>query len=402
MLNFRQRCLIVHFQIHISFFLIRVFRLWQLLLTLISPTSKHVSRSSGDFFDPAKLTETLEGIEARMAEGDFWNDSQQAQKVIAEANQIKAKLDPLRKFEARLKDLQALGELVAEETSEEGIREIAAEEKTLDHDLNTFEIKTLLSGPLDSHNAIVSIHAGAGGTEACDWANMMLRMYQRFAERSGFKLEMMDILPGEEAGVKAVTMMMSGEYAYGHLKAERGVHRLVRMSPFNSQGKRQTSFASLDVIAEIDDDIDIEIKDDDVRVDVYRAGGHGGQGVNTTDSAVRVTHLPTGLVATCQNERSQIKNKASAMKVLKSRLYEMEVDKKRAEMEKFYGEKGEIGWGRQIRSYVMQPYQMVKDLRTGEQTGDVQAVLDGDLDAFIEAFLRGKKRTDKAEDAELD
>lgn len=337
-----------------------------------------------------------------MAEGDFWNDSQQAQKVIAEANQIKAKLDPLRKFEARLKDLHALGELVAEETSDEGIREIAAEEKTLDHDLNTFEIKTLLSGPLDSHNAIVSIHAGAGGTEACDWANMMLRMYQRFAERSGFKLEMMDILPGEEAGVKAVTMMMSGEYAYGHLKAERGVHRLVRMSPFNSQGKRQTSFASLDVIAEIDDDIDIEIKDDEVRVDVYRAGGHGGQGVNTTDSAVRVTHLPTGLVATCQNERSQIKNKASAMKVLKSRLYEMEVDKKRAEMEKFYGEKGEIGWGRQIRSYVMQPYQMVKDLRTGEQTGDVQAVLDGDLDAFIEAFLRGKKRTDKADDAELD
>jgi peptide chain release factor 2 len=253
---------------------------------------------------------------------------------------------------------------------------------------------------MDRNNAIISLHAGAGGTEACDWANMLLRMYQRFAEKSGYKTEMLDILSGEEAGIKTATLLVKGEFAYGRLKAEHGVHRLVRISPFNSAGKRQTSFASLDVLAEVDDTIDIKIDEKDIRVDVYRSGGPGGQGVNTTDSAVRITHLPTGLVVTCQNERSQIKNRATAMGVLKARLYEVEMDKKRAEMEKHYGEKGEIGWGRQIRSYVFQPYQMVKDLRTGEQTSDVQAVMDGDLDAFIEAFLRGKKRTDVDEEEE--
>jgi peptide chain release factor 2 len=335
-----------------------------------------------------------------MAEPDFWGDSQKAQKVIAEANQLKDRLNGIGRLESQLNDLQALAELVTESPTEEGIHEFTAEQLALEKQLAAFEIRMLLSNPLDTHNAIISLHAGVGGTEACDWANMLLRMYQRFAERSGYRVEVMDILPGVEAGVKTVTLLVSGEYAYGRLKAERGVHRLVRISPFNSQGKRQTSFASLDVIAEVDDDIDIEIKEEDCRVDVYRAGGHGGQGVNTTDSAVRITHLPSGLVVTCQNERSQIKNKASALKVLKSRLYELEVDKKRAEMEKFYGEKGEIGWGRQIRSYVLQPYQMVKDLRTGEQTGNVQEVLDGDLDAFIEAFLRGKKRTDVNDDEE--
>ncbi len=329
-----------------------------------------------------------------MTHSDFWNDNQRAQKLIVEVNILKSKILPFGEFETRLADLHVLEELTKEDGSDAAVKEFSNECQKFEKELNAFELKILLSGKLDRNNAIISLHAGAGGTEACDWANMLLRMYQRFAERRGFQVELMDILSGEEAGIKMASLFIKGEYAYGYLKAERGVHRLVRISPFNAQGKRQTSFASLDVIAEIDEDIDIVIDEKDLRVDVYRAGGHGGQGVNTTDSAVRVTHIPSGLVATCQNERSQIKNKASALKVLKSRLYEMEMDKKRAEMEKFYGEKGEIGWGRQIRSYVFQPYQMVKDLRTGEQTTDVQGVMDGDLDAFIEAFLRGKKRSD--------
>lgn len=223
---------------------------------------------------------------------------------------------------------------------------------------------------------------------------MLLRMITRYAESRGYTTEILDILPGEEAGIKSATLIVRGPYAYAYLKSESGVHRLVRISPFNAQGKRQTSFASIDVIPEIDDTIEIKIEEKDLRIDVFRASGHGGQGVNTTDSAVRITHLPTGLVVTCQNERSQLKNKATALKVLRSRLYEMELDKKRAEAEKHYSEKGEIAWGRQIRSYVFHPYQMVKDLRTGEQTSDIQAVMDGQLLPFAEAFIRGKKRID--------
>jgi peptide chain release factor 2 len=335
-----------------------------------------------------------------MAAPDFWNDTQAAQKVIGEANALRAKLDPLQDLERKITDLKTLRELVVEEGTESAAKEFEGECATIAKALDALEMRVLLSGPLDRNNAIVSLHAGAGGTEACDWANMLLRMYQRFAEKSGYKVEVLDILAGEEAGIKTATLNIKGEFAYGRLKAELGVHRLVRISPFNSAGKRQTSFASLDVLAEIDDTIDIKIEDKDIRVDVYRAGGHGGQGVNTTDSAVRITHLPSGLVVTCQNERSQIKNKASALSVLKSRLYELEMDKKRAEMERHYGEKGEIGWGRQIRSYVFQPYQMVKDLRTGEETSDVQGVMDGNLNAFIEAFLRGKKRSDADVDEE--
>ena len=352
------------------------------------------------FIDPAKLGLRLAELEAMMAEPDFWNDSRRAQVLIGEGNQIKAKTVPLKEIEGRVADLAVLAELTAEDPTEAAQKELETEAKATIAALDAYELKVLLSGELDPNNAIISLHAGAGGTESCDWANMMLRMYQRYAERNGFKTEMLDILPGEEAGVKAATLLVKGEYAYGYLKAERGVHRLVRMSPFNSQGKRQTSFSSLDVIAEVDDKINIEIDETQIRVDVYRAGGHGGQGVNTTDSAVRITHIPSGLVVTCQNERSQIKNRASAMNVLKSRLYELEKDKQRSDMEKYYGEKGEIGWGRQIRSYVLQPYQMVKDLRTGEQTGDVQAVLDGELTPFIEAYLRGKKRTDVDTDEE--
>jgi peptide chain release factor 2 len=346
------------------------------------------------------LKSQLAACETRMAEAGFWDDPQKAQKTIGEANAIKAKLDPLQSLDLKIADLKTLLELTVEDASDKAVRELQAEFDGVAKELDALEMRVLLGGPMDRNNAIISLHSGAGGTEANDWANMMLRMYQRFAEKSGYKAEMLNIQPGDEAGISSATLLIKGEFAFGRLKAEHGVHRLVRISPFNSAGKRQTSFASLDVIAEVDDNIDIKIDEKDIRVDVYRSGGPGGQGVNTTDSAVRITHLPSGLVVTCQNERSQIKNRATAMSVLKARLYEMELDKKRAEMEKHYGEKGEIGWGRQIRSYVLQPYQMVKDLRTGEQSSDVQAVLDGDLNKFIEAFLRGKKRSDADTDEE--
>ena len=347
-----------------------------------------------------ELTKQLAEYESRMAETGFWDNAAGAQKIIGEANAIRSKLDPLKELERRVDDMKTLKELVLEDASDMAVKEFQDEFDAVSKALDALELRVLLGGPMDRNNAIITLHSGAGGTEACDWANMLLRMYQRFAEKSGYKTEMLDIQPGDEAGISSATLQVKGEFAYGRLKAEHGVHRLVRISPFNSAGKRQTSFASLDVIAEVDDSIDIKIEEKDIRVDVYRSGGPGGQGVNTTDSAVRITHLPSGLVVTCQNERSQIKNRASAMNVLKARLYELELDKKRAEMERHYGEKGEIGFGRQIRSYVFQPYQMVKDLRTGEQTTDVQGVMDGDLNAFIEAYLRGKKRTDADTDEE--
>ena len=366
----------------------------------MSPPSRLALRSSGGFFDLPALKSQLAAYETRMAEGRFWDDPQAAQKTIGEANAIRAKLDPLKSLDQKIDDLKTLTELVQEEATEQAAADLQAEYDGVAKELGALELRVLLGGPMDRNNAIISLHSGAGGTEANDWANMLLRMYQRFAEKSGYKIEMLNIQPGDEAGISSATLLVKGDFAYGRLKAEHGVHRLVRISPFNSAGKRQTSFASLDVLAEVDDNIDIKIDEKDIRVDVYRSGGPGGQGVNTTDSAVRITHLPSGLVVTCQNERSQIKNRATAMSVLKARLYEMELDKKRAEMEKHYGEKGEIGWGRQIRSYVLQPYQMVKDLRTGEQSSDVQGVLDGELSAFIEAFLRGKKRSDADTDEE--
>ena len=360
----------------------------------MSAISKRVSRNFGGFFDLPTLKNQLAEYEAKMAESSFWDNAQAAQKTIGEANAIRSKLDPLKELDQKIADLKTLHELVIEDASEQAGKEFQSEYDAVAKSLSALEMRVLLGGPLDRNNAIITLHAGAGGTEANDWANMLLRMYQRFAEKSGYKTELVAVEPGDQAGISSATVLVKGEFAYGRLKAELGVHRLVRISPFNAAGKRQTSFASLDVLAEIDDTIDIKIEEKDIRVDVYRAGGHGGQGVNTTDSAVRITHLSSGLVVTCQNERSQIKNKASAMSVLKSRLYEMEMDKKRSEMEKHYGEKGDIGFCHQIRSYVFQPYQMVKDLRTGEQTSDVQAVMDGELNAFIEAFLRGKKRSD--------
>ncbi len=324
-----------------------------------------------------------------MGAADFWNDRNSAQEILSEASRLKRIVAPQLDFQKRLGDLNALLEL-AEESDEDAdlSAELASETNSMSLEIERVEIESFLSGKLDNSNAIVTIHAGAGGTESCDWAEMLLRMYTRWAERRGWKCDVQDIVAGEEAGVAKVTIRIEGANAYGYAKAERGVHRLVRISPFDANKRRHTSFASVDIIAEIEDDVEIEIKDEELRIDTYRSSGKGGQHVNKTDSAVRITHIPTGIVVACQNERSQLKNKQTAMKILKSRLYEKLEDEKRAEMDKFYGEKGEIAWGNQIRSYVFQPYQMVKDLRTGAETGNIQAVMDGDIDMFVNAWLR--------------
>ncbi len=337
-----------------------------------------------------------------MSDPGFWDRASEAQKTTAEASRLRRKIEAFEKVSSKIEELPLLHEMALEEKSDAALAEVEKDYSAAENELDDIELKALLSKPTDPNNAILSIHAGAGGTEACDWANILLRMFQRWSERNGYQVTILDILQGEEAGIKSATLLISGEYAYGYLKSETGVHRLVRISPFNAAGKRQTSFASADVVAEIDDNIEIEVPEKDIRVDVYRSAGSGGQGVNTTDSAVRITHLPTGLIVTCQNERSQIKNRAAALNVLKSRLYEIEMDKKRSEQEKHYADKGAIGWGHQIRSYVLQPYQMVKDLRTGEATSDVQGVLDGKIDDFMGAFLKGKKRSDTGDDEEIE
>jgi len=312
---------------------------------------------------------------------------------------------PVIAFQGKVDDTDVMLELVG--ASEPAQRE--AYEKELVHavsqmgdELDKLEIASFLTGQFDRNNAILSIQAGAGGTESCDWADMLFRMYNRWAERRGFEVEVQDVQVGDQAGITKATLLLKGENAYGYAKAERGVHRLVRISPFDSNKRRHTSFCAVDVIAEINEDIQIEIPESEIRVDVYRSSGKGGQGVNTTDSAVRITHIPSGIVVVCQNERSQIKNRASAMSVLKARLYEKRLDEQRSEMERFYGEKGEIGWGSQIRSYVLQPYQMVKDLRTGYSTSDTQGVLDGELDKFITAWLRAGSPRQRNKDIQIE
>jgi peptide chain release factor 2 len=326
-----------------------------------------------------------------MGESAFWENHENAQKKASQISQIKQLINPVIEFKKRLEDLEAIEELVSEASDEEAqelLREIEPITEKLAGDIGDLEIKSFLSGRHDQSNAIISIHAGAGGTESCDWAEMLLRMYTRWCERRGLNVTIQDLQAGEEAGISRVSMHIQGEFAYGYAKAERGVHRLVRISPFDSNSRRHTSFCAVDVIAEIEDDVDIEFKDDELRVDTYRSSGKGGQHVNKSDTAVRITHLPTGIFVACQNERSQYKNKATALKVLKSRIFEKMEDEKRAERDKFYGEKNEIGWGNQIRSYVFQPYQMVKDLRTGVDTSNIQAVMDGDIDQFVNAWLR--------------
>jgi peptide chain release factor 2 len=362
----------------------------------------------GGIFDCDKGFTELERVDARMATPGFWDNQVEAQKVIAEANRIKARILPVREFCSKSEELKIMLELVDESTGTEAeayANELITQTRKLLEQVDTLELNAFLNDPMDSANAIVTVHAGAGGTESCDWANMLFRMYTRWADSQGYSVDIQDIADGEEAGISSATFRIVGPNAYGYVKAERGVHRLVRISPFDSNARRHTSFSSVDVIAEIADDLDadIDIPENELRVDTYRASGKGGQHVNRTDSAVRLTHIPTGLVVTCQNERSQIKNRATAMRTLKSRLYEKRLDEKRSEMERYYGEKGDIAWGNQIRSYVFQPYQMVKDLRTGVETGNVQAVMDGDLNPFIHAWLRagGPKTRQAADDREF-
>jgi peptide chain release factor 2 len=346
----------------------------------------------GGIFDCEQKLAKITEFEQAMGQADFWDDQSAAQTVINECNQLKSQVNPMKQFKAELADYQALVELVDELGGSDEAHTFQAEVNdsltALQQKLEQLELASFLSGPNDGCNALLTIHAGAGGTESCDWADMLMRMYSRWAERAGFKVELLDVTSGEEVGISAATLRIEGLHAFGYAKAERGVHRLVRISPFDSNARRHTSFSSVDVIAEIEDTVDIEIDPSEIRTDVYRASGKGGQHVNRTESAVRLTHIPTNIVVTCQNDRSQIKNKATAMRTLKSRLYEKMQDEKRSEMERFYGEKGEIAWGNQIRSYVFQPYQMVKDLRTGVESGNVSAVMDGDVDPFIHAWLR--------------
>ncbi len=337
----------------------------------------------------------MEELEAISASPGFWDDPNKARASIEKSNQLKALLEPFDQLESDAEETGILLELAAGEA--EGPHRTAAYREAIDRldkleaDYRRFELQTLLSERFDANNAYLTINAGAGGTESCDWAAMLFRMYTRFCERRGYRVDLLDMQRGDEAGIKSVSFFVAGPYAYGYMKAERGVHRLVRISPFDAAKRRHTSFAALDVVAEVDDAIEIEILDKDLRVDTYRSSGAGGQHVNKTDSAVRIVHLPTGIVVQCQAERSQHANRDKCMKMLRAKLYEYEVDKKRREMEKFYGEKGEIAWGRQIRSYVLQPYTMVKDHRTDFETGQVDAVLDGDLDGFIEAYLRSNR-----------
>jgi peptide chain release factor 2 len=329
-------------------------------------------------------------LEEAMSSPSFWDDQDTARKVGSENNRLKQTVCKVEEFRAQVEDVEALCELCEEdEDDEEMSKEFVDTLESALSQVEDLEVASFLNEPFDGRPALLSIHAGAGGTESCDWADMLMRMYVRWAERRGFNVELQDLQPGEEAGISRCSIRIEGLNAYGYSKAERGVHRLVRISPFDSNKRRHTSFCSVDVIAEVeDDDVEMEIPDDDLRVDTYRSSGKGGQHVNKTDSAVRLTHLPTNIVVQCQNERSQLKNRQTAMRVLKSRLYEKQQDEKRAEMEKFYGAKGEMGWGNQIRSYVFQPYQMVKDLRTGVETSGVQAVMDGDLDKFVNGWLR--------------
>ncbi|AJK90148.1 peptide chain release factor 2 [Lysinibacillus fusiformis] len=325
-----------------------------------------------------------------MLEPGFWDDQQGAQVIINEGNGLKAIVNEYKELEEIHENLDMTLELLREEPDEELQEELGKELVEFQQKMADFELQLLLSGPYDQNNAILELHPGAGGTESQDWGSMLLRMYTRWAEKRGFKVETMDYLPGDEAGIKSVTISIKGHNAFGYLQAEKGVHRLVRISPFDSSGRRHTSFVSCDVMPEFDDNIEIDIRTEDLKIDTYRATGAGGQHINTTDSAVRITHIPTGTVVQCQAERSQIKNREKAMAMLKGKLYQLELEKQQAQLDEIRGEQKDIGWGSQIRSYVFHPYSMVKDHRTNEETGNVGAVMDGDVDPFINAYLRSK------------
>jgi peptide chain release factor 2 len=331
----------------------------------------------------------LNAIEAQASAPDFWNDQEGAQKLLQNRSRLEKKIERQEYFESQIADAEVLFEFAEED--ETSMQELLSLVKGLEHDLSLAETEMLLAGDNDRRNAICTIHPGAGGTESQDWAEMLLRMYLKWAEQREFKVEVLEYQPGEEAGLKSVTFRVEGEYAYGLLSAEAGVHRLVRISPFDQAARRHTSFASLFVYPEIDEDIEVEIQDKDLRVDTYRATGAGGQHINTTDSAVRITHHPTGIVVSCQNQRSQHQNRAVAMQVLRSRLYELELKRRRAETAELEANKADISFGSQIRSYVLAPYQLVKDTRTKLERGNVEAVLGGDIDDFIKAYLLARK-----------
>lgn len=325
-----------------------------------------------------------------MLQPNFWDDQQQAQTVISESNALKDQVHVFHKLYETYENLELTYELIKEEPDAELQAELESELTDFTDRLSQFELELLLSEPYDKNNAILELHPGAGGTESQDWGSMLLRMYTRWAEKQGFKVETLDYLPGDEAGIKSVTLGIKGHNAYGYLKAEKGVHRLVRISPFDSSGRRHTSFVSCEVMPEINDDIEIEIRTEDLKIDTFRSTGAGGQHINTTDSAVRMTHLPTGIVVSCQSERSQIKNRDQAMKMLKAKLYQRKMEEHAQQLLEIRGEQKEIGWGSQIRSYVFHPYSMVKDHRTSTESGNVQAVMDGDINMFIDAYLRSK------------
>lgn len=326
-----------------------------------------------------------------MTAPDFWNDPAKVKETNQKLTQLKQTVSNWEKVSERHQDQAVLFELADEEDDGQVLEEVARELGRLEKDVESLELSTLLSGEYDSHNAILSIHPGAGGTEAQDWGEMLLRMYTRWAESRGFQVEILDYLQGEEAGIKSVTLLIKGLNAYGYLRAEKGVHRLVRISPFDASGRRHTSFASIDVLPEVDDDVNVEINPNDLRIDTYRASGAGGQHVNKTSSAVRITHIPTGIVVQCQSERSQHANRDSAMKILRSKLVERKLMEQQQKLQELRGEQGEIAWGSQIRSYVFCPYTMVKDHRTDAEVTNVQAVMDGEIDLFIEAYLRSQK-----------
>jgi peptide chain release factor 2 len=330
-----------------------------------------------------------------MSAPDFWDDNDRAQKLIAEMNVVKSVVDQFQALVQEYEDLQVMAELAVEESDEDMAEEVTGSVSGLSKKLESFELQLLLNHPYDKNNALLELHPGAGGTESQDWGEMLLRMYRRWADQHNYQVEVLDYLEGDEAGIKSVTLLIKGHNAYGYLKAEKGVHRLVRISPFDASGRRHTSFVSCDVLPEIDDDVEIEIRTEDLRVDTYRSSGAGGQHVNKTESAVRITHIPTGIVTACQTEKSQIQNRERAMKMLRAKLFEKKMEEQEKHLAELRGEVTDIAWGNQIRSYVFHPYSMVKDHRTQAETGNVGAVMDGDLDMFIDAYLRSQIKSKK-------